>query len=56
MMSVFIGYIQDGDKCFSDLEGYAWALEQGEEKGYHCHLLLIYNGAVKNKITTMPMR
>jgi len=44
-----IGYIQDGDKCFSDLEGYAWALEQGEEKGYHCHLLLIYNGAVRKQ-------
>jgi hypothetical protein len=44
-----IGYIQDGDRCFSDLEGYAWALEQGEEKGYHCHLLLIYNGAVKKQ-------
>lgn len=44
-----IGYTQDGDKCFSDLEGYAWALEQGEEKGYHCHLLLIYNGAVKKQ-------
>lgn len=44
-----IRYIQDGDRCFSDLEGYAWALEQGEEKGYHCHLLLIYNGAVKKQ-------
>lgn len=43
------GYIQDGDRCFSDLEGYAWALEQGEEKGYHCHLLLIYNGAVRKQ-------
>lgn len=44
-----VRYIQDGDRCFSDLEGYAWALEQGEEKGYHCHLLLIYNGAVKKQ-------
>lgn len=44
-----IGYIQDGDTCFQDIEGYAWALEQGEEKGYHCHLLLIYNGSARKK-------
>lgn len=44
-----IGFIQDGDRCFRDLEGYAWALEQGEEKGYHCHLLLIYNGAARKQ-------
>ncbi|WP_151813876.1 YagK/YfjJ domain-containing protein [Acinetobacter ursingii] len=40
-----LGFIQDRDRCFSDLEGYAWALEQGEDKGFHCHLLLIYNGS-----------
>lgn len=44
-----IGFIQDGDTCFKDIEGYAWALEQGEDKGYHCHLLLIYNGAVRKQ-------
>lgn len=44
-----IGYIQDQDTCFKDIEGYAWALEQGEEKGYHCHLLLIYNGALRQR-------
>lgn len=27
------------------LESYAIALEQGYDHGYHCHLLLIYNGA-----------
>ena len=42
-----IGYIQDRDISFKDIEGYAWALEQGEEKGFHCHLLLIYNGALR---------
>ena len=31
-------------KPFDDLVDYAWALEQGETKGYHCHLLLIFNG------------
>lgn len=31
--------------CFKDLQGYAWALEQGGiEGGLHCHLLLIYDG------------
>ena len=32
------------DTCFSGLQGFAWALEQGAKKGYHCHLLLIYDG------------
>lgn len=36
--------IANQDSCFSDLQGYAWALEQGIIKGYHCHLLLIYDG------------
>ncbi len=36
--------IANQDTCFQDLQGYAWALEQGETKGYHCHLLLIYDG------------
>ncbi len=44
-----LSFIQDGDRCFKDLEGYAWALEQGEEKGFHCHLLLIYNGSTRQK-------
>lgn len=44
-----LGFIQDGDRCFRDLEGYAWALEQGEDKGFHCHLLLIYNGSTRQK-------
>ncbi len=34
---------------FQYLQGYAWALEQGESKGYHCHLLLIYDGARRQK-------
>ncbi|WP_171294747.1 YagK/YfjJ domain-containing protein [Acinetobacter populi] len=36
--------ISNQDTCFRDLQGYAWALEQGISKGYHCHLLLIYDG------------
>ena len=34
------------DELFNGLIFYAWAVEQGEEdKGYHCHALLIFNGA-----------
>ena len=36
--------IADQDTCFSHLHGYAWALEHGISKGYHCHLLLMYDG------------
>lgn len=35
--------IPDQDTCFSDLHGYAWALEHGVSNGYHCHLLLMYD-------------
>lgn len=36
-------------KLFKGLVDYAWALEQGETKGYHCHLLLIFNGHQRQK-------
>lgn len=35
--------IANQDGCFFGLQGYAWASEQGVDKGYHCHLLLIYD-------------
>lgn len=38
--------ISNGKSCFKHLQGYAWALEQGGKwGGFHCHLLLIYDGA-----------
>lgn len=37
--------LRDQDRVFKGLIEYAWALEQGEDKGYHCHLLLVYNGS-----------
>jgi len=37
--------IQDGDTCFKGVIDYSWVIEQGRDKGYHCHLLLIYNGS-----------
>ena len=42
-MSILRNRIANQDGCFMGLLGYAWALEQGANKGYHCHLLLIYD-------------
>ncbi|MCS4298902.1 MULTISPECIES: inovirus-type Gp2 protein [Acinetobacter] len=41
--------IHDRDTIFKGLIEYAWALEQGEKKGYHCHLLLVYKGYQRRK-------
>lgn len=41
--------IHDRDTMFKGLIEYAWALEQGEKKGYHCHLLLVYKGYQRRK-------
>jgi hypothetical protein len=38
--------IADQDTCFNGLQGYVWALEHGASKGYHCHLLLMYDGNI----------
>jgi hypothetical protein len=43
-MQVLRTRLRDKDKIFSGLIEYAWALEQGKDKGYHCHLLLVYKG------------
>lgn len=37
--------ISNKQTCFSHLIGYAWALEQGVDKGVHCHLWLVYDGS-----------
>jgi len=37
--------ISNKQTCFENLQGYAWALEQGIDKSLHCHLLLIYDGS-----------
>ena len=36
--------ISNQDTLFSNLHGYSWAIEQGKERGYHVHLLLMYDG------------
>lgn len=43
-LRTFINRVQNQDTCFKDLQGYVWAIEQGATKGYHCHVLLIYDG------------
>ena len=36
--------------CFEHLQGNAWALEHGYERGgLHCHLLLIYDGSERSR-------
>ena len=44
-MKVLCTRLRDQDTVFDGLVEYAWALEQGESKGYHCHLLLVYRGS-----------
>jgi len=41
-----VNRIQNRDRMFKNQVGYAYRLEQGgKSKGYHCHLLVIYNGS-----------
>lgn len=42
-------YLKDKNGCFKHLLGYGVALEQGATKGYHAHLMLIYNGSERCK-------
>lgn len=49
-MRVLLKRIHDKDTIFKDQIGYAYRLEQGgKSRGYHCHLLVIYNGTPKCK-------
>ncbi|MEB3755023.1 YagK/YfjJ domain-containing protein [Acinetobacter sp. MD2(2019)] len=48
-MDILRNRIANQDGCFMGLRGYAWALEQGVDKGYHCHLLLIYDPSKRQK-------
>lgn len=44
-MKKLIDAIHNGDTCFTHLLHYALSLEQGEDNGgFHCHLLLIFDG------------
>lgn len=44
-MSKLRDLISNKKTCFSDLQGFAWAIECGKDKSFHVHLLLIYDGA-----------
>lgn len=44
-------FVGNKNTCFEGLVGHAIAIEQGHEHGYHCHVLLIYNGAKRWKDT-----
>lgn len=44
-LEVFRRRIHHKDTCFKGLLGYAWAIEQGRDKGYHGHFLFVYNGS-----------
>ena len=48
-MNKLMEHISNKKGCFKGLQGYAWAIEQGIDKGYHCHLLLMYDGARHHK-------
>ena len=49
--------VQDKDTIFKDQVGYAYRLEQGgTSKGYHCHLLVIYNGSLRYGDSYLGMR
>lgn len=49
--------VQDKDTIFKDQVGYAYRLEQGgKSKGYHCHLLVIYNGSLRYGDSYLGMR
>jgi hypothetical protein len=49
--------VQDKDTIFKDQVGYVYRLEQGgESSGYHCHLLVIYNGSLRWSANYLAMQ
>ena len=43
-LQILLNRLSNRDGCFQDLHWWAWALEQGAQRGYHIHLLLVYDG------------
>ncbi|MHA3114603.1 inovirus Gp2 family protein [Acinetobacter sp. ANC 4635] len=43
-LQILLNRLSNRDGCFSNLHWWAWALEQGLQRGYHIHLLLVYDG------------
>ena len=49
-IKVLLKRIHDKDTIFEGQIGYAYRIEQGgKSRGYHCHLLIIYNGSLHYK-------
>ncbi|MBJ8554218.1 inovirus-type Gp2 protein [Acinetobacter bereziniae] len=48
-IDALIRFMKDKNGCFRHMISYGLALEQGATKGYHGHLLLIYNGSERNQ-------
>lgn len=49
-IKILLKRIHDKDTIFEGQIGYAYRLEQGgKSRGYHCHLLIIYNGSLHYK-------
>lgn len=44
-LKVLRARMHNRDGCFKGVLRYSWAIEQGRDTGYHCHLLFIYNGS-----------
>ena len=55
-MDVLRTRLRDQDTVFKGLIEYAWALEQGVDKGYHCHLLLVYKGRERRNAYSVANR
>ncbi|MHA3116443.1 inovirus Gp2 family protein [Acinetobacter sp. ANC 4635] len=43
-LKTLLNRLSNRDGCFQDLHWWAWALEQGAQRGYHIHLVLVYDG------------
>ncbi|MHA3080176.1 YagK/YfjJ domain-containing protein [Acinetobacter sp. ANC 5502] len=43
-LEILLNRLSNRDGCFQNLHWWAWALEQGTQRGYHIHLLLVYDG------------
>ena len=48
-LNILRSRIRDRRKCFKGVLAYSWAIEQGRDKGYHCHFLFIYNGSIHRR-------
>lgn len=48
-LNLFRYHIGKRKEPFKYLVDYVWAMEQGETKGYHCHLMFVFNGHYRQR-------